>query len=164
MSDQLKSEEDSSLKKRIDQDIKDALKGKDAVTLSVLRMTKSEIRYKEIEKGSKLSDDETLAVLSSSMKKRKDSIEQFEKGGREDLASRERTELEVLTRYLPEQLTQEKLSEIVQLTIAELNATGPSNLGTVMKQVMLKVRGKADGKIVNQLVSSQLQKIANSQD
>jgi uncharacterized protein YqeY len=162
MNDQLKKEEDSSLKKRINQDLKEALKRKDAVTLSVLRMVKSEIGYKEIEKRSRLSDDEAVMVLSSSMKKRKDSIEQFEKGGREDLASRERTELEVLSKYLPEQLTEEKLAEIVQQVIAELEATGPSNLGMVMKQVMQKVRGKADGKMVNQLVSSQLQKIANS--
>jgi uncharacterized protein YqeY len=162
MNDQVKPEEDSSLKKRIDQDLKEALKRKDTVTLSVLRMVKSEIGYKEIEKRSRLSDDETVAVLSSSVKKRKDSIEQFEKGGREDLASRERTELEVLSKYLPEQLTEEKLAEIVQQVIAELKATGPSNLGMVMKQVMQKVRGKADGKMVNQLVSSQLQKIANS--
>ena len=162
MNDQLKPGEDSALKKRSDQDIKDALKRKDAVTLSVLRMAKSEIRYKEIDKGSGLSDDEVVAVLSSSMKKRKDSIEQFEKGGREDLVSREKTELEVLNKYLPEQLTEDKLAEIVQQAIAELEATGPSNLGIVMKQVMLKVRGKADGKMVNQLVSSQLQKIANS--
>jgi len=162
MNDQLKKEEDSSLKKKIDQDLKEALKKKDAVTLSVLRMVKSEIGYKEIEKGSTLSDDEAVMVLSSSMKKRKDSIEQFEKGGREDLASRERMELEVLCKYLPEQLTEAKLAEIVKQTIVELKATGPSNLGMVMKQVMQKVRGKADGKMVNQLVSSQLQKITNS--
>lgn len=162
MNDQLKPEEDSSLKKRIDQDIREALKRKDTVTLSVLRMVKSEIRYKEIDERAKLSDDQVVAVLSSSMKKRKDSIEQFEKGGREDLVYQERMELEVLTRYLPEQLTEEGLKEIVQQVIAELNATGPANLGTVMKQVMQKVRGKADGKMVNQLVSSQLQKIASS--
>jgi len=163
MTDQEKKEGDSSLKRRIDQDLKDALKSKDSLKLSVLRMLKSEIKYKEIEKRSELSDDDVILVLSSSMKKRKDSIQQFEKAGRDDLASREKTELEVVLKYMPEQLTQEELLQIVSQAIKEVDATGPSDLGKVMKQVMPNVRGKADGKKVNQLVSSQLQAISNQQ-
>jgi len=155
-------EGDKSLKQRIDHDAKKALKSKEALRLSVLRMLKSEIRYKEIDKGSELSNDEVISVLSSSIKKRKDSIEQFEKGGRDDLVSKEKAELEVILGYMPEQLTEEKLSQIINQAIKEANATGPSDLGKVMKLIMPQVKGKADGKMVNQLVSSQLQSLIGS--
>lgn len=163
MTDQPKKEGDSALKRRIDEDLKKALKSRDALRLSVLRMLKSEIRYKEIEKRSELSDDEVISVLSSSIKRHKDSIQQFEKAGREDLASKEKTELEVILNYMPEQLTEEELSHIVSEAIKEVNAAGPADLGKVMKQVMPEVRGKADGKKVNQLVASQLQAISDQE-
>jgi uncharacterized protein YqeY len=163
MTEQQKEKEASRLKKRIDQDLKAALKNKDSVRLNVLRMMKSEIRYKEIDLGSELSDDEVILVLSSSIKKRKDSIQQFEKGGRDDLVSKERAELDVIHKYMPEQLTEEELSEIISQAIGEVNATGPSDLGKVMKQIMPNVRGKADGKKVNQLVSSRLDAISEKE-
>ena len=156
MADQAKSERASSLKQRIDQDTREALKKKDSIKLNVLRMAKSEIKYKEIDLGSELTDDEVISVLSSSIKKRKDSIQQFEKGGRDDLVSREKAELEVILEYMPDQLTEEEFSHVISQAIKEVNATGPSDLGRVMKQVMPEVRGRADGKRVNQLVSSQL--------
>ncbi|MCK4404515.1 MAG: GatB/YqeY domain-containing protein [candidate division Zixibacteria bacterium] len=156
MSDQGKPTGGSSLKQRIDQDTTEALKSKDSLKLSVLRMLKSEIKYKEIEKGSELSDDEVISVLSSSVKKRKDSIQQFEKGGRDDLASKEKAELELSLKYLPEQLTEEELSRIISQAIEETSAAGVSDLGKVMKVIMPKVKGRADGKRVNQMVSSQL--------
>ena len=156
MTDQAKPAGVSSLKQRIDQDTKEALKNRDSLRLNVLRMLKSEIKYKEIELGSELSDDEVISVLSSSVKKRKDSIQQFEKGGRDDLASKEKAELELILKYLPEQLTEEELSQIINQAIKETNAIGSSDLGKVMKQVMPKVRGRAEGKKVNQMVSSQL--------
>ncbi len=162
MNDRTKPDEDSSLKKRIDQDLKEALKKKYSLKLSVLRMLKSEIGYKEKEKGSRLSDDDVISLLSSSIKRRKDSIEQFEKGGREDLVAREKAELEVVLTYLPEQLSDEDLMGIIRKTVEELKATGPSDLGTVMREIMPKVKGRADGKMVNQMVSSQLQKMGNS--
>jgi uncharacterized protein YqeY len=96
------AEEQRSLKSEIDQDIKEALKARNNLKLGVLRMLKSEIKYKEIDKGSELSEDEVISVLSSSVKKRKESIEQFEKGGREDLVSREKAEMEVVMGYMPE--------------------------------------------------------------
>ena len=161
--DKAKPEGTSSLKHKIEQDATEALKSRDSLRLSVLRMLKSDIRYKEIEKGSELPEDEVLSVLSSAIKRRKDSIQQFEKGGREDLVSREKDELAVILRYMPEQMTEEELSSIINQTISEENATGPSDLGRVMKQIMSKVRGRADGKRVNQLVSSQLQSISNSE-
>jgi uncharacterized protein YqeY len=160
---QQKEKKASRLKKRIDQDLKDALKNKDSVKLNVLRMLKSEIRYKEIDLGSELSDDEVILVLSSSIKKRKDSIQQFEKGGRDDLVSKERAELDIIQKYMPEQLSKEDLSQIITQAIEEVNATGPSDLGKVMKQIMPNIRGKADGKIVNQLVSSRLDAISEKE-
>lgn len=163
MADQGKNEGASSLKKRIDQDSKEALKTKDSLRLNVLRMIKSEIRYKEIEKRSELSDDDVISVLSSSIKKRKDSIQQFEKGGRDDLASKEKTELEVILKYMPEQLTEEELNQIISKAIKDVEAAGPLDLGKVMKQIMPNVRGRADGKKVNLLVSSRLQAISDEE-
>jgi uncharacterized protein YqeY len=156
MADQAEPAGASSLKQKIDQDTKEALKKKDSLRLNVLRMLKSEIKYKEIELGSELSDDEVISVLSSSVKKRKDSIQQFEKGGRDDLVAREKAELELIFKYLPAQLTEEEISQIINQAIKETEATGPSDLGKVMKLVMPKVRGRAEGKRVNQMVSSQL--------
>ena len=153
MTAQAKPEGESSLKRRINQDAKEALKSKDTLTLNVLRMLKSEIRYKEIERGSELSDDDVISVLSSAIKKRKDSIQQFEKGGRDDLASKEKEELAVVTKYMPEQVSEEELSQIISQAISEEGATGATDLGKVMKLVMPKVRGRADGKKVNQMVS-----------
>ena len=163
MTDQAKPEGESSLKRRINQDAKEALKSKDTLTLNVLRMLKSEIRYKEIERGSELSDDDVISVLSSAIKKRKDSIQQFEKGGRDDLASKEKEELAVVTKYMPEQVSEEELSQIISQAISEEGATGASDLGKVMKLVMPKVRGRADGKKINQMVSSQLQSISEAE-
>ena len=163
MNERPKSAGDSPLKREIDRDLKEALKKRDSLRLNVLRMLKSDIRYKEIEKRSKLSDDEIISVLSSSIKKRKDSIQQFEKGEREDLASREKAELDVISKYLPQQLTQEELWDIISQAIEEAGAAGPSSLGTVMKAVMPKIKGRADGKKVNQMVSSQLQKMSDSE-
>ena len=163
MADQIEPKDDSLLKKRIDDDLKEALKSKDSVALSVLRMLKSEIRYKEIEKGSDLSDDDVISVLSTAIKKRKDSIQQFEKGGRDDLASKEQGELAVVRKYMPEQLGDDELSQIISQAISEEEASGPSDLGKVMRLVMPKVRGKADGKKVNQMVASQLQSISEAE-
>lgn len=163
MTDQAKPEGESSLKRRINQDAKEALKSKDALTLNVLRMLKSEIRYKEIERGSELSDDDVISVLSTAIKKRKDSIQQFEKGGRDDLASKEKEELAVVIKYMPEQVSEEELSQIISQAISEEGATGASDLGKVMKLVMPKIRGRADGKKVNQMVSSQLQSISEAE-
>lgn len=162
MNERSKSAGDSLLKREIDRDLKEALKRRDSLRLNVLRMLKSDIRYKEIERRSELSDDEVISVLSSSIKKRKDSIQQFEKGEREDLASREKAELAVISKYLPEQLTEEELSDIISQAIEEVNANGPSSLGMVMKDVMPKIKGRADGKKVNQMVSSQLQKMSDA--
>jgi len=146
-----------SIKDKITEDMKKALVAGDKVKLSVTRLLKSEIRYKEIEKGSQVSDEEVISVLSSSIKRHKDSIEQFEKGGREDLAASEKAELEIIWQYMPKQLEKEELSQIVDSAIEETGVLSPSDLGRVMKIVMSKVKGRADGTKVREMVSSKLQ-------
>ena len=160
MSTEDKSSHSASIKDKITEDMKKALVAKDKVRLSVIRLLKSEIRYNEIEKGSELSDEDVISVLSSSIKKHKDSIEQFEKGGRKDLSSQEKAELEIIWQYMPKQLEEDELSQIVDEAIKEAGGLSPSDLGKVMKMVMPKVKGRADGKRVNELVSSKLQSIS----
>jgi uncharacterized protein YqeY len=160
MSTEDKSIYGESIKDKITQDMKKALADKDKVKLSVIRLLKSEIRYKEIEKGSELSDDEIISVLSSSVKRHKDSIEQFEKGGRDDLAAQEKAELEIIWEYMPQQLEEDELSKIVDQAIKKTDVSDPSGLGKVMKIVMPEVKGRADGKRVNELVLSKLKSMS----
>ena len=153
----VQGESQKSVKDRISDDMKRALVAKDKVRLQVTRLLKSEIRYKEIEKRAELSDEDVISVLSSSVKRHKDSIEQFEKGGREDLVAQEKAELEIIWEYMPEQLEEDEISRIVDEALKEVNASAASDLGKVMRMVMPKVKGRADGKRVSQLVSSRLQ-------
>jgi len=145
-----------SLKERIDQDMKTAQKAGEKLKLSLTRLLKSDIRYKEIDKGKELSDEEVLEVLTSSAKKHRDSIEQFRKGGREDLVKQEEDELKLILEYMPEQLNAEELGKLVEEAITEAGAEGEKDIGKVMKVLMPKVKGKADGKAVSLLVSSRL--------
>ena len=147
-----------------------AQKSGDKLKLSLTRLLKSDIRYKEIEKSKEISDEEVLEVLSSSSKKHRDSIEKFRKGGREDLAKQEEEELNLILKYMsefvqngsnrrsvgPEQLNLEEIERLVEESIAEVGAEGEKDIGKVMKALMPKVKGRADGKTVNLLVSSKL--------
>jgi uncharacterized protein YqeY len=145
-----------SLKERIDQDMRMAQKSGEKLKLSLTRLLKSDIRYKEIDKGKELSDEEVLEVLTSSAKKHRDSIEQFRKGGREDLVKQEEDELKLILGYMPEQLSTEELGKLVEEAITEVGAEGEKDMGKVMKVLMPKLKGKADGKAVSLLVSSRL--------
>lgn len=145
-----------TLKERIDQDMRMAQKSGEKLKLSLTRLLKSDIRYKEIDKGKELSDEEVLEVLTSSAKKHRDSIEQFRKGGREDLVKQEEDELKMILEYMPEQLNAEELGKLVEEAITESGAEGEKDMGKVMKVLMPKVKGKADGKAVSLLVSSRL--------
>jgi uncharacterized protein YqeY len=148
-----------SLFERIDQDMKQALKAGDKERLSVLRGLKSDLKYRQIDKkGEELSEEDAIAVLSSAAKRRRESIDEFKKGGREDLVRKEKFELDVITSYLPEQLSEEKLREIIREAIAETGADSPQKLGLVMKIVMPKIKGQADGKLVNKLAMDMLAK------
>jgi uncharacterized protein YqeY len=144
-----------SAEKIID-DIKTAMKSGDKITLGVLRMLKSDLKYKQIELGRELTEDDFKAVLSSAAKKRRDSIEGFEKGARADLVAKEKAELEVIHKYLPQQLSDTDLERIIADVIAETNASTPNDIGLVMKSLMPKVKGRADGRKVNELVSQKL--------
>ncbi len=145
-----------SLKQRIMEDMKEAMKAKDTARVSTLRLLLSEIKNKEIDKRGELSDDEVLAVIQKAVKQRRESIEQYKKAGREDLAEKESKELEILESYLPQPLTEEELEAIIDEAIKEVGATSPRDMGKVMKVVMPKVRGRADGKVVNQKVREKL--------
>jgi len=147
-----------SLLKRIDEDLVKALKARDQLKTTLLRGLKSDIKYKKIEKMDELNDDEIIAVLSSAAKRRKDSIEQFRAGNRQDLVDKETAELNFITEYLPEQLTEDKLRELIQESIEATGADSPAKVGLVMKDLMPKVKGKADGKLANRLVSDMLSK------
>src|SRR5436305_620036 len=147
-----------TLQERIDTDLKDAMRAKDATRLGVLRMLKSAVKNSAIEKGgasATLEDSEAIAVIRKQVKQRQDSIESFEKGGRPELAAKEKEELAVLQQYLPQQLGADELQKIVRDTIAELNASTKAQMGAVMKAVQVKIAGRADGKTVSQEVQRQ---------
>ena len=146
-----------SLIEKIDSDIKTAMKNRDELRLVVLRMMKSDFKYKSIDTGHDLSDEEAVAVLSSAAKKRSDAMLEYRKGGREDLEKQEQDEYEILKEYLPEQLSEDELKDLVEKTIAETEASSIKDLGVVMKGLMPKVRGRANGKTVNYVVRSILQ-------
>ncbi len=164
-----------ALKEKIKQDLKEAMQQKEAEKMSVLRLLSSAIFNKEKEKRAKLSkeeedsekldqlsqlsDEEILEVVSSEAKKRRDSIEQYRKGGRDDLAEEEEKELEILAEYLPAQMSEDEIRGIVKKEIEELGASGPQEAGRVMGEVMPKVKGKADGSLVNKLVQEELKNL-----
>ncbi len=146
-----------SLIERLNQDMKTAMKNKEKTTLSVIRMVRSSIKNKEIELQHSLTEEEALDVVAKELKQQKDSLREFEQVGREDLAQKARDEIAVLERYMPEQLTDAELKKIVQETIASTGAASKADMGKVMKAVMPRVKGRADGKRVNRLVQEGLQ-------
>ncbi len=146
-----------SLSERVDSDIKIAMKKRDDVRLVVLRMLKSELKYKSMDTGGDLSDEDAIAVLSSAAKKRSDAIIEYRKGGREDLEKLESKELAILREYLPEQLSESGLKALVEKAVDETGASSVNDLGIVMKALMPRVRGRADGKMVNNVVRTVLQ-------
>jgi uncharacterized protein YqeY len=145
------------LKETLNEDLKASLKAGEKLKLSTIRMLLSEIKNAEIAKRGELTDEELLAVAAHEARKRKEAIEEFAKGGRQDLVDKETYELSVLEAYLPEQLSDEEVRRIVEETIQEAGASTPADLGKVMGKLMPKVKGKADGKKVNQLVREMLQ-------
>jgi uncharacterized protein YqeY len=148
-----------NLNERVDSDLKDAMRAKDATRLGVLRMLKSALKYAAIEKpgpDDAMSDAEAVQVIRKQVKQRQDSIESFEKGARPDLAAKEKEELTVLNSYLPQQMGNEELSKAVRETILELNASSKAQMGAVMKALQAKIGGRVDGKTLSQEVQRQL--------
>ncbi|MDT7896584.1 MAG: GatB/YqeY domain-containing protein [Armatimonadota bacterium] len=146
-----------SLKERIDADYKTAMKERDAVKVSVLRLLRSAIHNAEIDRQRALTDDEILGVIQSEIRKRRESIEAFQQGGRADLAEREQAELAILETYLPQPLSRAELEALVRETIREVGALSVRDMGKVMAALMPKVRGRADGREVNELVRQLLE-------
>ncbi len=146
-----------TLQERIDSDLKDAMRAKDAGKLAVLRMLKSAVKYAAIEKPDGVLDDASATqVIRKQVKQRQDSIESFEKGGRPELAAKEKEEMEILNAYLPKGLGAEELSALVRDAIAEVGATSKAQMGAVMKALQTKVAGRADGKTLSTEVQRQL--------
>lgn len=145
-----------SLIERLTEDMKLAMKAKDQVRLSVIRMVRAAIKNAEIEKGRPLTDDDVITVLHRELKQRRDSLHEFEKAGRQDLVDKVNAEIEVLTQYLPAQLSDEELLELIRNAVQEVGATSKKDLGNVMRVLMPKVKGRADGKRVNALVQQVL--------
>src|SRR5216117_3273396 len=148
-----------SLQKRIDEDLKDAMRAKDAARLSVLRLLKAALKNATIEKvgaDGELDDADAIAVIRKQVKQRQDSIESFEKGGRPELAAKEKEELSILQSYLPQAMSADEISKVVQETITEVGASSKAQMGAVMKALQAKVAGRADGKTLSAEVQQQL--------
>lgn len=144
------------LAEKIDDNLKAAMKAKDQTRLTTLRMLKSDIKYKAIEKGDVLSEEEIIGVLSTASKKRNEAIAEYQRGGREDLVSGERAELEIIKEFMPAQLSAEELNRLIVGAIDKAGAASIADLGAVMKLLMPDVRGRADGKAVNEAVREKL--------
>lgn len=142
----------------IDKQIKEALKAGEKDRLTTLRGLKSDLKYRQIEQKEPLTDQQAIEVLSSCAKKRRESIEQYEKGGRSDLVQKEQFELDIITSFLPQQLSEDELRQLITTAITQSGADSPQKMGLVMKILMPQIKGKADGKLVNKIVSELLAK------
>lgn len=140
------------MSRRFDDDLKAAMKASESLKVSVLRMLKSALKNRQIEKGSDLTAEDVTTVLSAMVKQRRDSVDQFSKAGRLDLAEKEKQEIEILQVYMPPQLGPDEIDRIIAASIKEASAQNPSDIGRVMKILMPKLKGLADGKYVNRRV------------
>lgn len=144
------------LSDRIQQEMVLATKARDKERLSALRMIRSALQNRQIEKRADLTDQEVIGVLTSLVKKSKESIEQFQKGNRPDLVEKEEKELQVILSFMPQQMSQEELRAELKKIIEELGAKGSRDLGAVMKSAMERLKGRADGRLVNQVAKELL--------
>lgn len=144
------------MKNRIIEDIKSAMKSQDKVALAVVRMLKSDIQMTELNKKGELSDDEIVSIVSKQIKMRKDSIKEFEKGNRNDLIEQANEEIKILEKYLPEQLTEEEVADIIDNVFSKVNPTSQSDMGKIMGALTPLVKGKTDMGIVSKIVKEKL--------
>jgi uncharacterized protein len=148
-----------TISEQIQKDMVDAMRSRDELRLSTLRMVKSAIKLKEVDKRAVLDDKETQQILSTLIKQRRDSIEQFTKGGRQELADKEADEIKIIEHYLPKAMGEEQIAEAVKATIAEMGSPTMKDMGTVMKNVMAKLQAtgaRVEGKTVSDLVKKNL--------
>jgi uncharacterized protein len=145
-----------ALKERLDQDMKQAMRDRAQLKLDTIRMLKSAIKYREIELMKPLDDAGVIAVIGTEIKRRRDSVEQYRAGNRQDLADKEQKEIEFLQAYLPQQLGEDELRAKVDEVVKRVGAQGPKDMGAVMKALLPEVQGRADGKVVSELVKARL--------
>lgn len=145
-----------SLEEKLVDEMKQAMKSNDKLRLSTIRMIRSEIKNKEIEQRKKLDDEGIFRVIQGMVRKSEESIEQFKAGGRMDLVEKEQKEVEIMKSFLPQPLSREEILRIIDQSIEETQASSLKDLGKVMKSVMPRLEGKADGKLINQLVKEKL--------
>lgn len=145
-----------SLSERLNDDMKTAMRNQDKFRLSVIRMVRSSIKNVEIDQRRSLTDTEVLEILGRELKQRKDSLQEFEKAGRIDLAESVKAEIDIIAEYMPQQLSEDEIADIVKQTIQEVGASSKADMGKVMAALMPKVKGRADGKLVNQTVQKLL--------
>ena len=148
-----------SLKERLDGDLKDAMRNKDSIRRTVLRTIISEIRNAEIAKQEVLDDEGVLVVMTKQAQQRRDSIEAFKSASRSDLVESESAELKIISGYLPEQLSEDEIEVVITEVISQVEAKGFSDMGKVMKEIMQRIRGRADGKMVSAIVTSRLKEM-----
>ncbi len=145
-----------NLEEKLLEEMKQAMKTNDKIRLSTIRMIRSSSKNKEFELRRKLEDEDVIKVIQGMVRKGEESIEQFQAGGRNDLVEKEKMEIEILKSFLPQPISQEEMIKMIDETIQETQASSLKDLGKVMKAVMPKLGGKADGKVINQLVKERL--------
>ena len=146
-----------SLKQKLQEDLKSSMKNKDTVKKSVITLIRASIKQYEVDNRVELGDEQIVDLIAKQLKQTRDSREEFVKAGRDDLVSKAEAEIEVLKEYLPQQLSEEELNEIVISTISEVGATSIKDMKKIMTSIMPKVKGRADGKLINELVKKNLQ-------
>lgn len=145
-----------SLRERLNEELKASMKSKDELKLSVIRMVRSSVKNREIDQQHELDEREIVEIISTLCKQRRESIRLFKEANRQDLVDKEEKELALLLEFLPQQLTRTELEELVRKTVAECDAQGPKDMGRVMKALQPAVAGRADGKLVSEVVKEQL--------
>ena len=150
-----------TMKERLDSDLKSAMRDKDVLRRGLIRYLRSEIHNQEIAKRADLDEEGVLAVLSRQAQQRRDSIEAFKEADRADLVDKERAELDIILEYLPQQLSAEEITVLVQQAVKDSGATGPSDMGKVMGRLMPQVRGKAEGRQVSSIVTETLKGLSS---
>ena len=146
-----------SLKQKLQEDLKSSMKNKDTVKKSVITLIRASIKQYEVDNRVELGDDEIVDLIAKQLKQTRDSRDEFAKAGREDLVEKADAEIEILKEYLPQQLSEEELNKIVISTISEVGATSMKDMKKIMTSIMPKVKGRADGKLINELVKKNLQ-------
>ncbi len=147
-----------SIKDRLNQDFIAARKAQKKTEADVLTMVRTAIRYREIDKKGELTDSDLIAIISHEIKQRKDSVSQYTSGQRQDLATKEQKEIDLLMKYMPAQLSEKQIAEVVARAVSQSGASGPADMGKVMGLAMKELKGKADGTLVQKLVRQELTK------